>query len=175
MLRKTPLLAAFTTLLAVPATAQSLDDFTGFYAGAQLGYASVDTDIGLDGSDWIGGIIFGYDYDFGDWVIGAGFDYDWADVDIGGAATLEDVWRVKVRGGYNFDNSLIYATIGYADAGTDTLGSSDGWLGGIGYEYRIRSDLSIGAELLYHEFDNFNNTGVDVDATTLQFRASYRF
>lgn len=175
MFRNTALAASLAALFAVPATAQSLDDFTGFYAGAQLGYAGVDTDVGLDGSDWMGGIILGYDYDFGDWVAGVSFDYDWTDVDVGGAATLKSVWRLKARGGYNWDNNLVYVAAGYTDSNTEGLGSDDGWVAGIGYEYRIQSDLSLGAELLYHQFDNYNGSGVDVDATTLQFRAAYRF
>ncbi|SLN38582.1 hypothetical protein PSA7680_01910 [Pseudoruegeria aquimaris] len=173
---RTALAATAAAFLAAPLSAQSLDDFTGFYAGAQLGYGDVGTNApGVSGDDWIGGIILGYDYDFGDWVIGGGIDYDWADINIAAGVDVESVWRIKARGGYNWDNSLIYATAGYADAGTNALGSSDGWLAGIGYEYRVRSDLSLGAELLYHEFDDFNGSGIDVDATTVQFRASYRF
>lgn len=176
-MKYTAALAATTAVfLASPLAAQSLDDFTGFYAGSQLGYGDIDSDAdGVDGSDWTGGIILGYDYDFGNWVVGGGLDYDWADINVAPDVNVENIWRVKARGGYNWNNNLFYATAGYAQADTDSLGSSDGWLAGIGYEYKVRSDLSLGAELLYHEFDDYNDTGVDVDATTLQFRAAYRF
>ena len=163
-------------LAAGQASAQSLDDWTGFYVGGQIGYADVGTSIaGVDGSDAIGGLIAGYDYDFGTWVVGGGVDYDWTNTDLSGAATVEDVWRLKLRAGYKVDDGLIYGVGGYAEASTDTLGSDDGWFVGAGYEHRINSSFSIAAELLYHDFGNFNSTGIDVDATTFQIRAAFRF
>ncbi len=177
MTLKLALIATAATLTAGSALAQSSGNWTGFYGGLQLGYIDVDTNVtGVDGDGAIGGIVLGYDYDLGTWVVGGGFDYDWTDVDLSGAATVEDVWRLKARAGYKVNpQGLLYGTAGYAEAGTDTLGSDDGWFIGAGYEQIVAPNVSIGAELLYHEFDNFNATGVDVDATTLQVRATYRF
>ena len=177
MTGKLALVTTVATLVAGMATAQSSGDWTGFYGGLQLGYADADTNLaGVDGDGFIGGIVLGYDYDLGDWVIGGGLDYDWTDVDLSGAATIEDVWRLKARAGYNVTpDSLLYGTFGYADAGTDTLGSDDGWFIGAGYEQIVAPNVSLGGEILYHEFDNFNSSGVDVDATTIQIRATYRF
>ncbi len=157
--------------------AQASGNWTGFYAGGQLGYADVDTNAtGVDGDGAIGGILLGYDYDLGDWVVGGGFDYDWADIDLSGAATLEDVWRIKARAGYKVNpQGLLYGVGGYADAGTDNLGSDNGWFLGAGYEQIIAPNVSLAGEILYHEFNNFNSSGVDVDATTFQIRAAYRF
>jgi outer membrane immunogenic protein len=39
----------------------------------------------------------------------------------------------------------------------------------------VTDTISLGGEVLYHEFDNFKDSGVDVDATTFQIRANYRF
>lgn len=151
-------------------------NWTGFYAGGQLGYADVDTNIGgVDGDDILGGIVVGYDYDLGDWVVGAGLDYDFADVDLGGAASLENVFRAKVRGGYKIGNGLVYATGGYANADTDVLSDEDGYFIGAGYEHLLSNKFSLGGEVIYHEFDNFNSTGIDVDATTVQVRGTFRF
>lgn len=177
MTGKLALVTTVATFVAGSAMAQSSGDWTGFYGGLQLGYIDSDTNVaGLDGDGVIGGIILGYDYDLGDWVVGGGFDYDWTDVDLGSAATVEDVWRLKVRAGYNVTpDGLLYGTVGYAEAGTDTLGSDDGWFIGAGYEQIIAPNVSLGGEILYHEFDDFQSTGVDVDATTIQIRASYRF
>ena len=91
-----PLAVAFAApvaLAALPAFAGSLDepivapipaapvvvatgpDWTGGYIGAQLGYGDVDTDVdGVDGDGLIGGLIAGYDFDFGSYVVGAGID-----------------------------------------------------------------------------------------------------
>ncbi|MBE0453546.1 outer membrane protein [Roseovarius autotrophicus] len=196
MLKTTTALATVATLLAVPAFAGNITppapepvitapvpvapvtpNWTGFYAGGQLGYAWVDTDIGgVDGDDIIGGIVVGYDYDFGNWVLGAGLDYDFADIGLSGAnASVEEVFRVKLRAGPKIGRGLLYGTGGYAWADTDNLGSDDGWFIGGGYEHRITDQFSLGGELLYHEFDDFGNANTDVDATTLQARATFRF
>ncbi len=192
-----PLLAA-ASLAAAPALAGSADpapadpviepaapapvapatpNWTGFYGGAQLGYANVDTNLaGVDGDGFIGGLTAGYDYDLGNWVIGAGLDYDWTDINLGGAATLENVWRAKLRGGYKIGNGLLYATGGYAEADTDTLGSDDGYFIGGGYEHAVMENFTVGGEVLYHEFDNFGGGGgPDVEATTVQLRGTFRF
>lgn len=177
MTGKLALITTVATFVAGSAMAQSSGNWTGFYGGAQLGYADVDTSLsGVDGDGVIGGIVLGYDYDLGDWVVGGGFDYDWTDVDLSGAAKVENVWRIKARAGYKVNpQGLLYGTGGYAEADTDTLGSDNGWFIGAGYEQIVAPNISVGGELLYHEFNNFDSSGVDVDATTIQIRATYRF
>ncbi len=158
-----------------PAPAPTLD-WTGAYFGAQVGYGDVGSDAaGVNGGDIIGGIIAGYDYDFGEWVAGAGIDYDFASIDLGGAAKLENVLRLKARAGRKIGNGLAYGTAGYARAYTDALGDDDGFFIGVGYEHRMSENFGVGAEILYHEFSDFNGSGTDVDATTFQIRATYRF
>ena len=92
-----------------------------------------------------------------------------------GAANVESVFRAKLRGGYKLGDGLLYGTGGYALADTDTLGSDDGYFIGAGYEHLLTQSLSVGGEVLYHEFDNYNSTPVDVDATTVQIRGTFRF
>lgn len=156
-------------------------DWTGFYAGGQLGFANIDSDYrdDRDGDGFIGGLTLGYDHDMGnDWVIGAGLDYDWADIDFGGteAASIESIWRAKVRAGYKIGNGLLYATTGYASADTDTRGNNDGYFIGGGYEHMVSQNISVGGEVLHHLFDDFSGgSNSDMDATTAQVRATYRF
>lgn len=152
-------------------------DWTGGYAGLQLGYADVDAGGALTGDDVIGGLTAGYDWDFGNFVLGAGLDADMADLAVGSptAATLERVYRLKVRGGYDLGNGLLYASAGGAGADIDGLGYDTGYFVGAGYEHMVTDTISLGGEVLYHEFDNFKNSGLDIEATTFQVRANYRF
>jgi len=150
-------------------------DWTGFYGGVQAGIGIADTDISGSDTDIIGGFTLGYDHDFGQWVIGGGLDYDFADIDAGPNNALDEIFRVKARGGYKIGRGLLYGTGGYAVANTETAGTDDGWFIGGGYEYMVSDQFSVGAEALYHEFDSFNNTGTDIDTTTIQVRALYRF
>jgi opacity protein-like surface antigen len=186
---------AMTAALATPALAGSLatplteptvpapvivaapagGDWTGAYGGLQLGYGQGNATGGLEGDGVIGGLTFGYDYDFGQFVLGAGLDYDITDIDLGGATTIENVVRLKLRAGYDLGQSLVYVSAGGARADTSTLGNDTGWFAGAGYEYRLTESLSLGGEVLYHQFDDFNGSGADVDATTVQIRALFRF
>ena len=169
-----------TDKVAVPTAAPFADtgtgpDWTGAYGGLQLGYADVGSNGAVNGDDWIAGFTGGYDYDLGNWVVGGGIDYDFADISLGGGLTLDSVFRAKLRGGYKIGNGLLYGTGGYALADTNTLGSEDGYFVGAGYEYLVTDNLSLGGEVLYHEFDNYGSTATDVDATTYQARATFRF
>lgn len=197
MLKTTTALMTATALMAAPAFAGNVQEptpepviaapvappapvgpnWTGFYAGGQLGYGDVDTQAaGVDGDGLIGGLIAGYDYDYGNnWVVGLGLDYDLADIDLGAAASLEEVFRIKSRLGYKIGNGLLYGTGGYAWADTDNLGDDNGYFVGAGYEHMVTQNVSLGGEVLYHKFDNFGTAGVDVDATTVQARAAFRF
>lgn len=190
------LIAAVTALVATPVLADSPDlgsiepvvsqaasvpslgspNWTGVYGGVQLGFASVDTNVSGSNEDIIGGLVAGYDFDLGDWVVGGGLDYDFADISVAnGAADLESVFRVKLRGGYKVGSGLLYGTGGYALADTDNLGSDDGYFIGGGYEHLVSDNFSIGGEVLYHDFNNYSSSTVDVDATTVQIRGTFRF
>lgn len=152
-----------------------VSDWTGFYTGIQLGYADISGDGGIDGSDNSYGFHAGYDYDFGNYVIGAELDYDQMDVDVGGGASVDSVARLKVKGGYDLGNTLIYATAGAARADT-SVGDETGPFVGLGVTYKVTEQYTVGAELLEHRFDDLGGVaGNDVDATTLTVRGSFRF
>lgn len=196
MKRTLTVLAATSALVAGPALAGSLTpapeeqpvvapvapaapagpDWTGFYGGGQIGWGDVDANVpGVGGDGIIGGLTFGYDYDLGNWVVGAGMDYDWSDISLTPANQLDSVYRAKLRGGYKVGDGLIYGTGGYANADVSGLGSDDGYFVGAGYEHLITDNLSLGSEVLYHEFDSFGAANADVEATTVQVRGTFRF
>lgn len=177
-------------------------DWSGVYAGAQLGYGDIGVDneldrdgdgdvdddddkfafgSSLDGDGAIGGIHAGYLHDLGKYVVGAEIDYDVTGIDLGttGIAELDSVTRLKLKAGYDAGRTLYYGVFGaaYADA---TVGGADlsdsGYIIGAGMSYLLTDDWMLGGEVLYHDFgNNFDGAGVSVDATTVQIRASYRF
>lgn len=159
-------------VVATPVAVPLTGDWTGGYVGGQIGFGDVDA--GGSDSGVIGGLTMGYDHDFGTWVLGAGIDYDFADITAGGN-TLENMARLKVRAGYDMGAGLLYATAGAARADIDTLGNDTGYFAGLGYEHMVTEKISVGGEVLYHAFDNFNGSGTDVEATTAQVRATFRF
>ncbi len=159
-----------------PAPVNMGGDWTGFYTGLQLGYADANGPGALDGNNGTYGFHAGYDYDFGRFVMGGELDYDKTDIDLNnGAANIDSVARAKIKGGYDLGNTLIYATGGYARADT-SFGNEDGAFYGLGMDYKITEQYTVGAELLQHKFNDVNNVaGDDLDATTFTVRGSYRF
>jgi opacity protein-like surface antigen len=165
---------ALAVFAAAPAVAQ---DWTGFYAGGQLGYGDLSDD--LSGSGYLGGVHAGYMTDLGSFVLGGEVDYDAADLEIGGGPdSIDAVTRLKLRGGYDLGPSLIYATAGWAHANAEVGGadfSDDGWFGGVGMAYQVNDQWLVGGELLQHRFEDFDGTGLDIEATTVTLRASLQF
>jgi opacity protein-like surface antigen len=160
----------------VPVVAPS-GDWGGGYAGVQLGYGDVSGD--LDGYGGLYGVHAGYNWDLGAWVLGAELDYDAADLEIaGGPDSIDAVARLKLRAGYDAGPALLYATAGPARADATVGGASlddSGWFAGLGVDYGLTQQWTVGAEVLAHQFDDFAATGLNVDATTATLRASFRF
>lgn len=159
-----------------PAPLPITGDWTGFYTGLQLGYADADGPGALDGDNETYGFHVGYDYDFGKYVIGGEIDYDETDISLGGgAASVDSVARLKVKGGYDLGDTLIYATAGAARADT-SVGDETGPFAGVGVSYKVTDRYTVGAEVLHHQFDDVGGlAGNDVDATTFTIRGSLRF
>ncbi|MGH1425946.1 MAG: outer membrane protein [Pseudooceanicola sp.] len=189
MIRKIALAVSATTILAVPAfagntspapadpvpmapVAISVSDWTGAYAGVQLGYG--DLEFGAASGDGIiGGAQLGYDYDMGNIVVGAELDYNMSNISLGGT-DIDQLARLKLRVGYDAGDALIYAVGGGARAMTST-GNDNGWVAGAGVEYRVMERVSVGGEYLYHNFDNFNGSGSDLTGGTFAARINFRF
>ena len=149
-------------------------EWTGFYSGLQFGQLDVDGTGAADGDDISYGLHAGYDYDFGRFVLGGELEYDFADIDLGGAATVDSVLWLKVRGRYDLGRTLVYATAGMARVDT-SLGSENGEFVGLGVAYQLTDQFVVGGEVLAHQFDDINGSGVDADATSINLRGSFRF
>lgn len=158
-------------------------NWTGFYAGVQLGTLDVDGETALEGvggDDTTFGIHAGYNYDFGRWVVGGELDYDDASVDLDAAGAplgeeIDSVLRAKLRGGYDFGPALLYATAGLADVDT-SVGGDTGDFYGLGFSYKITEQFILGGEYLRHSFSDLGgNDGFDADADTFTVRATFQF
>lgn len=165
---------------AQPYVAPGLD-WSGAYAGAQLGYGDVDSNGGgLDGNGWLGGVHAGYRWDLGNFVAGAELTYDKTSIDLGATAgdQLDDVTALKLTAGREFGNSLVYGTLGAARASATVGGaglSDNGFLYGLGVDYAVSDRWTVGGEVLQHQFDDFDGSGVDLDATTIKAKVAMRF
>lgn len=154
-------------------------DWTGGYVGAQLGYGDVDSSTGtLEGYGWLGGVHAGYRWDLGNWVAGTELTYDKTDIDLGTTGSLDDVMALKVTAGREIGNSLVYGALGVAQADATVGGvdlSDSGLVYGIGFDYAVNERWTVGGEVLEHNFDDFDGSTVDLDATTLKAKVALRF
>lgn len=159
-------------------------NWSGFYLGVNGGggwgssnWDTVPGSFDLSGA-MIGGTA-GYNYQFGQTVVGLEGDIDWSN--IRGSSTAgcalgcetRNNWlgTVRARAGYAWDRFLPYVTGGVAFGGVEAntpgfAGASDtrvGWTVGGGVEYAITNNVSAKAEYLYVDLGSFNcglNCGV---------------
>ncbi len=165
-------LVVFTTATVNPAWAE---DWTGAYGGFSFGYTDADGSGDLSGSDAGLGAHVGYDYDFGDFVLGGELEYNWLSLNLGITGVgLDGVSSLKFRGGYEFGSTLGYIVLGASRAN----GTEDGDTAavyGIGVAYPISDRFVISGEALRQEFDNLNGQNSGTDLNTLNLRTTFRF
>jgi len=170
------------TVMPAPAPVAMGNDWTGFYAGGQLGYGQLDSTSITDADDPSGalyGVHAGYNYDLGSIVLGGEVDFDLTSIEADTPATqVDSVARAKLKLGYDAGLFMPYVTAGVARVQTsDALdGETDGSFAGLGLSYMLSDTVIVGGEVLQHQFEDVaDNAGVDVDATTLSLRASFKF
>ncbi len=154
-------------------------DWSGFYGGVQVEYGDVDVEID-EGNGALYGVFGGYRYDFGNVVLGAELDLMAADIEPDSAfnGSIDSVHRLGVEAGYDAGPALIYGTVGVAQATATSAGTDlqdEGYFFGAGIDYLITDQIVLGAEVLQHEFEDFDGTGLDVSATTFGINAAFRF
>lgn len=170
--------------------------WAGGYVGGQIGYSYGDFDIDLgsrpgdfNNDSVIGGLTAGYLWEVADgWYLGPEFQYDFADISVtdkssGDTASFDEIARLKLIVGYELGNGLLYGSAGIAYASFDDAGTVfDGFDGsdtsyvvGLGYDYRVAENWTVGGEYMYHSFSGIGSAGGDVDVNTVHLKASYRF
>lgn len=171
-------------------------NWTGFSVGAQLGYGEGEAETTIQGNDFEfdgDGELYGlrayYDYDFGSFILGAGVQYDKINIEADNDALDsridgDSILRLGLRAGIDSGRNWYYATAGYARIEGELEGpfaqdvDSDGYFVGLGYEVFLTESITAGAEVLYHEFDDFDLDGAsdtELDATTVSLSVNYRF
>ena len=171
--------APVVPVAVAPAPVVVSNDWTGFYAGGSLGYGQLEADgFAEDTEDMTYGVHAGYLYDLGSFVVGGEIEYDVTEItDANTDISLDAVARAKVRAGYDAGALLPYVTAGVAQAYTSgELETNDtGYFAGIGVDYQISPNVRVGAEVLQHRFDDFDDTGTDIEATTAAVRVGFTF
>ncbi|CAH1673502.1 31 kDa outer-membrane immunogenic protein [Hyphomicrobiales bacterium] len=176
--------------------------WTGFYVGANAGYGWGNVNgnnlgqIGdLDG--FVGGGQIGYNYQIGQFVIGAEADFQGADLGNGsnlGLASVKTEYfgTVRARLGVAFDRFLPYITGGWAYGNVKTSipalafsadrSHTGGWVIGGGLEYAFTNNLVGGVEYLYVDLgeknvlnNGFGQAKVGTDFSVVRARLSYKF
>ncbi|WP_170424578.1 outer membrane protein [Ruegeria arenilitoris] len=167
--------ALVTTCLAIGAAPAMAEDWTGAFAGFSFGYADVDGPNGSGGDDTTFGPHVGYDYDFGNFVLGGELEYNRLSLDLGqGEGSVDSLTRLKLRGGYDFGPALGYVVVGAArlDASPE---SDTAAVYGIGLAYPIGDSFVISGEALRQNFDDVTRSQGGVDTNVFNLRTTFRF
>ncbi len=190
-----PVVVEPAPVFVVPAPAF---EWGGGYAGLQAGFADIrpggtadgddddddddDDDLSfgsaLDGDGGTIGLRAGYDMTFGRGLVGGLVQYDTANIELGDSdVEIDSILRVGMRAGATAGRNLFYATGGFARADTDDLGSADGYFAGLGYEVFVTERVTLGAEALFHDFEDLDGGDDDIDAnaSTVGVNLNFRF
>ena len=153
--------------------------WTGFYVGVNGGYGWGNFDknqfvgggsvFGNPDGGFVGGTV-GYNYQIGQFVVGAEGTLDWADISKSNSfadgstssAKVDSIGNVLARAGFAVDRVLFFAAGGYAGGNvrggfSDTITglsySNSGWQSGYsiggGVEYAVTNNITVKAEYLF--------------------------
>ena len=169
--------------------------WTGFYVGLNGGYGlgtGSSAGFGNPSGGLIGGTA-GYNYQIGQFVVGAEGDWDWADLTKSGTnsvgaynSKVDSIVTARARAGFAIDRTLLFVTGGYAGVdeklsfpglpASETNWRSGGVIGA-GAEYAITNNITAKAEYLYAPLGKSNFQGVKDDTNLSLFRAglNYKF
>ncbi len=162
--------AAMAAILTLPTLAQADGNWTGIYAGAQVGASDLSV-FGIGDTGTTYGLHLGYDHDMGSFVLGGELDYSTVEYNFLGVTGDVDTTRVKLKGGYDAGRTLVYGVLGYVDIDAGTL-SEGGYTLGIGMSFKATDHILIGAEILH---DSIDVQGIGIDVDSFNFRVSYKF
>ena len=146
-------------------------DWGGFYAGGSLGYGEFTDEAAgddVDGASY--GLFAGYNYDFGDYILGAEAEVTGYDID-----EVDATAALKLRAGYDAGAWMPYITAGVEQTYLASDTDDTGYVVGLGLDYQMTDSVRLGAEYLSHQYDDFNDSGSDLSADSLALRAAFTF
>ena len=168
-------------------------DWTGFYAGLQFDLVGGTVEDDLFDADLDGHIVsafLGYRYDLGRVVVGAeadiaiagsgGMTYtDGGFVTIGDTVDYEitSAYRVGAELGYEIGPALAYVAAGVVEMDV-TLANDidgDGSYYGLGVDYPLQNRFVLGVEANWHQFEDFELIGNDVNSFTFGMNVAFQF
>ena len=166
--------AAHAGGLLSPAPATT-GDWGGFYAGLHYGPGTVKakgatTSQSVDGDAY--GVHAGYLRDFGEHVFGVEVDYDRLDGDGGANA---DMLRLRARAGMDMGRVQPYVSLGLARYDDDDGYDGTGLTYGLGVDFRMNGQVTLGMDYVRDSIDDIDGTGADIDSDAVRIRASFRF
>lgn len=171
--------------------------WTGFYIGGHAGYGwsrfSADDGDSRTAKGFLGGVQGGFNYQFGQFVVGVEGEYAWANVKLdeplfAGTLTLKNDYfaTAAARIGYAFDRTLVYGKVGGAwtrdkwdgndgAGGTATATSNrSGWMLGAGVEYAVWENVSVKVEYNYLRFSSVSPTFATAGGLTVEGSANVK-
>jgi outer membrane immunogenic protein len=164
--------------------------WSGAYLGLNLGHLWAETDsLATAPRGVAGGIQAGYNWQYGQFVVGGEADIQGSGADDRFAPyKFSNPWfgTVRARLGYAFNNVLLYATVGLAYGGgrLEIAGLSEtdahvGWSSGGGVEVGLTPNWSTKAEYVFIGLSNntyvLSGAGIGLDAHLARLGINYRF
>lgn len=198
-----PLEPAIAPVVILPPSAPAYT-FSGFYGGTAIGTGAIDLEGDEDLADDLDDLFdaiddddsaayyqahIGYNFVRNGFVFGpelavfngeseVGEDFTIGDVDASADAEVGFGVRLTGRGGYQFGRVMPYVALGATHMEIETDGddlSDTGVAYGIGAEFLVTDQVVLGVEYMQNDFDDFDDSGSDVDYQTVSFRASFKF
>lgn len=169
-----------TVVMPVAPVMMSTADWSGAYAGGTLGFGRLRADQGFkDQNQGIAGVNLGYRHDFGQVVLGGELGYTMNDLGIKGSDNhVKRELTAQLQLGADLGRTLVYVAGGVSRAdiklGPNT-GHDNGYFAGIGADYALNNQWTVGGELVATKYNDFDNTGVDLNNSALLFKVNYNF
>ncbi len=156
-------------VLAAPVAGQ---DDGGLYGGVQLGTAAGAP--GAESGQSVSGFFIGYGTRRDAIVLRGEVDHGQVNIDLGGGATINSVTRLKLLGGYRVGDGVLYGAAGLGLIPSRPPGDG-GLLLGAGFDFDLGRRVSVGSEVLYHDFSAVTQAGRNGDLLTLSARIALEF